>query len=210
MDEPEDTDMTSSTILPALNHDRQDAGDAADAAMDMDQPQPEQTLEIPAPPAEDVAGADAVEVEAMDTTPDPTPDQDVVESPQPDIVSPTSPRPAETSDTQNSETPPATINTQPDGIVEGNGVVTPPPATVPPTSSDPAVVIEERRSSPESPRAGTSAEDRDDDDSSEEDEHGQGWHEIVEDTSSPDEQELKEIEGIEHSALERKFYPSGL
>jgi hypothetical protein len=201
MDEPEDIDMTSSTLLPALNHDRQDAVEAAD--MDMDQPQPGQTLVAPVPNAENAAG-DTVEVEAMDTTPDPTPAQVAVEPSQAEIVSPASPRPTEASETQNGEALPPTTTTQPDGVVEGNGVVTP-PAGIPPPGSDPAVIEEETRSTPEA-GTGTSAEDRDDDDSSEEDENGQGWHEIIEDTSAPDEQELKEIEEApEHSALERKF-----
>lgn len=196
--EPEDVDMTSSTVLQTQNHERQDA------AMDMDHQQPEQTLVTPAAQAE-IATSEIVEVEDMDTTPDSTPNEVAVEQSQAETVSPASPRPVEPHGTQTSEAPLDNINTQTEEIVEGNGEVTTP--ANPPLNADPAVVTEQ--STPGSPvRAGTSGEDRDDDDSSEEDEHGQGWHEIIEDTSAPDEQELKEIEEVpEHSALERECSP---
>lgn len=196
MDEPEDVDMTSSTVLHAQNHERQDA-----AAMDMDHPQTEQTL-VASTSQTDIPTDEIIESEDMDTTPDSTLADDTAnEQSQAEIVSPASPSPpTDTNEGQNGEAPQNTTNTQPEEIVQGNGEIAPP--AFPPLITDPAVIIEERP--PGSPaREDTPGEDRDDDDSSEEDEHGQGWHEIIEDTSTPDEQELKEIEEVpEHSALE--------
>lgn len=200
MDEPEDVDMTSSTVMHAQHNDRQDA------AMDMGHLQTEQTRMAPTSQTEDLTD-DMLESEDMDTTPDSTPtDNTVNEQSQTEIVSPASPSPpTDTNVILNGDPPPNTINTQLGEIVQGNGEIEPP--AIPAPNTDPAVVIEERP--PGSPaREGTPREDRDEDDSSEEDEHGQGWHEIVEDTSTPDEQELKEIEEVpEHSALEREFRP---
>lgn len=200
MDEPEDVDMTSSTVLHAQNRERQDA------AMDMDHPQTEQTLVAPTSQTETHTN-EIIESEDMDTTPDSTPsDHTANEQSQAEMVSPASPSPpADTNEIQNGEALPDTTNTLPGEIVQGNGEIAPP--AIPPLNTDPAVVIEERP--PESPaREGTPGEDRDDDDSSEEEDHGQGWREIIEDTSTPDEQELKEIEEVpEHSALERELYP---
>lgn len=192
--------MTSSTVLHAQNHERQDA------AMDMDHPQTEQTLVAPTSQTETLTD-ETLESEDMDTTPDSTPSDDTAnEQSQAEIVSPASRSPpADTNEIQNGEAPPNTTNTQTGEIVQGNGEIAPP--AVPPLNTDPAVVIEERP--PGSPaREGTPGEDRDDDDSSEEEDHGQRWREIIEDTSTPDEQELKEIEEVpEHSALERELYP---
>ncbi|KAE9970282.1 hypothetical protein BLS_004987 [Venturia inaequalis] len=199
MDEPEDVDMTSSTVMHAQHNERQDA------AMDMGHLQTEQTRMAPTSQTEDLTD-DMLESEDMDTTPDSTPtDNTVNEQSQTEIVSPASPSPpTDTNVILNGDPPPNTINTQLGEIVQGNGEIEPP--AIPAPNTDPAVVIEERP--PGSPaREGTPREDRDEDDSSEEDEHGQGWHEIVEDTSTPDEQELKEIEEVpEHSALEHDYW----
>jgi hypothetical protein len=147
---------------------------------------------------------DAVEVDAMDTTPDSSPMPVPAEPVLPEAVSPASPQAVEEpSQGQNSETNATPVSTQIEPPAVGNGTVTPPPQATQP--NDPAVVIEERQraeSTPGSPGAGTSAEDGDrDDESVAEEENGHAWHEIVEDTSAPDEQELKEIaESPEHSA----------
>ncbi|TLD30123.1 hypothetical protein E2P81_ATG06776 [Venturia nashicola] len=200
MDEPEDVDMTSSTVLHAhvQNHERQDA------AMDLDHLQTEQALVAPTSQTEALTD-EIIESEDMDTTPDSSTVDPVNEQSQAGIVSPASPSPqADTNEILNGDAPPNTTNTPPGEIVQGNGEIAPP--AVPTFDTDPAVVIEERP--PGSPvRAGTPREDRDDDDSSEEDEYGQGWREIIEDTSTPDEQELKEIEEVpEHSALEYDYW----
>lgn len=192
MNEPEDVDMTTSAVLPALNHDRQDA------AMDMDQPQSEQTLVTSTTQVEQTL-SDAQEVEPMDTTPDASPAHVGGESAQVDIISPASPRAVEQlAEPQNDNVAPVVTNTQPEGRADGA------PPAVPSDDSDPAVMVQE--TSQPSPGRGNPAEDRTPDDSSEEDENGQGWHEIIEDTSAPDEQELKEIEETtEHSGIDRKI-----
>lgn len=201
MDEPEDVDMTSSTVLHAQNHERQDA-----AMDDMDHPQTEQTL-VASTSQTATFIDETIESEDMDTTPDSTPNEETTnEQLQAEIVSPASPSPpVDTNDTLNGAAPPNTTNTQLEEIVQGNGEIAPPAVST--LNADPVVVIDERP--PGSPaREGTPGEDRDNDDSSEEDERGQGWHEIIEDTSTPDEQELKEIEELpEHSALDCELCP---
>ncbi|QDS69915.1 hypothetical protein FKW77_001387 [Venturia effusa] len=198
MDEPEDVDMTMSTVLHAQDHERQDA------AMDMDHQQTEQAVVAPTSQTEAVTD-EIIESGDMDTTPDSSPTQGTAnEQSQADIVSPASPSPP----TDTNEIPqgvqPTTTNSQAGEIAQGNGETAPPAA--PHLDTDPAVIIEERP--PASPtREGPPAEDRDDGDSSEEEERSQGWREILEDTSAPDEQELKEIEEVtEHSALEHDYW----
>lgn len=209
MDEPDDVDMTTSLILPAQNHDRQDAPmDDNEVIVFAEQANTGHTNAT-------AHSGEAVTADAMDTTPDGTP----VPTPVEPVLPQGTPQVSPVNGGQDARTPSgnvAAVSESQTAVAETEGAGTPPPGTHI-VGNDPAVLVAERRqsiSSPESPRAespraGTSAvdEDRIEEDSSDDDEGGQSWHAIQEDTSTPDDNEKKEIEALrQHSALERKSH----
>ncbi|KAF2005384.1 hypothetical protein P154DRAFT_457353 [Amniculicola lignicola CBS 123094] len=195
---PADIDMSTSTTLPPTgqNHDRDDA----DAQME--DPEGLTNGHVPAEPAPtnphgSAPDSIAVEVaavddDAMDTTPDdgqglvlPNGSADPLEAVAVASTAPASNGAPEVDG--NSEQPPA--ETPADTAVLP---IEPPPIdpnVQPPPPPPPAEPV------------------RSDSDSSDDDDGGQPWHPIVEDTSVPDEAELKEIEaGVEVSALDHEHW----
>ncbi|KAF2736982.1 DS-domain-containing protein [Polyplosphaeria fusca] len=199
----DDVDMSTSTTLPqpptGQNHDRQEYADAP-----MQDPDGLTNGHVePAANTAEVAPANSVAVEVaavdedvMDTTPDngqglvlpngSTGGQDAA-------AEPTSPAPNGVSGEQPASNgqPPAGDGT--DGVPPSDSV----PPVEPPPPVDPSI-------QPPPPPAEPV---RSDSDSSDDDDGGQPWHPIQEDTSSPDEAELKEIEAsVEVSALDHEHW----
>ncbi|KIW09562.1 uncharacterized protein PV09_00435 [Verruconis gallopava] len=201
MEEPEDTDMTTSITLPAQNHDRQDhtmedGGEAAQAALG------EAGL------GNSNSDRDAVVEDALDDAMDTTPDS----SPQPED------QPSQPGLQQARSTPGPHDNDPPtaSAALAARGD-SPPHLESPHTprhgvAEDDAVAIEPSQppSAPASaslPPPMTGNEEDDDSSSVSSEEDPLQWHEIIEDTSVPDEDELKEIEAMtEHSALDDEYW----
>jgi hypothetical protein len=205
MEEPEDIDMTTSTVLPpAQNHDRQEAV-AVVGIGDLANSHGHAHLQAPQGPQ------DVVVVDAMDTTPDGTPLPDSASaSAEPVSMPPQAP-------------PPATQPTHPPVVETGNAILNailndapPPVATTPgpPPPADMAAQVAAAESLIFIQQSGQDAQEgnqgggeRIEEDTSDEDEQRQAWHPIIEDTSTPDENEMKEIEAMtEHTAEDRKLY----
>ncbi|KAF1839030.1 hypothetical protein BDW02DRAFT_575806 [Decorospora gaudefroyi] len=130
----------------------------------------------------------AVEEDAMDVTPDTETDlllpNSSAETQEATITSPTIPAPGDSAQTNPPIDPPPPGD--PDSLpppADPNAQPPPPPPPVEPVRSDT--------------------------DSSDEDDGLPPWHELPEDMSSPDEDELKEIEATtEHSALDHEYWES--
>lgn len=198
MEEPEDVDMTASITLPAQNHDRQD--DAMEDGGHVTIAHDEHASTGNLGNTQTVNQNESAD--AMDTTPDgsPLPVHDIPEPP-----------PAEAHVEAPQSDSPATLQNDPVELTgDGNGQLVAPADIVPTESTDTAVVVEETQppgadpTSPPPPPPGPEAIHPNDETSSISSEEGaHQWREMVEDTSAPDEQEMKEIEGTtEHSAHE--------
>ncbi|KAF2404255.1 hypothetical protein EJ06DRAFT_553169 [Trichodelitschia bisporula] len=203
MDEPEDMDMSTSTTFPAQNHDRQVQVNTVEA-MDgvAHNPSSDSAAETVAPPADpslnEPLNTDIAAEDIMDTTPD--------GSPAP--VPPLDPEEVQL----NAPLPPAQA-TNPPPVPAAD----PTDETAVPQPSQAEIVVVEAEeaqplSTPASPRAGTpAADDGGEDSDSEEEEEERVWQEIIEDTSVPDEQELKEMAetgATDVSALEHAYWES--
>ncbi|KAF2261157.1 hypothetical protein CC78DRAFT_500533 [Lojkania enalia] len=197
----EDVDMSTSTTLQpptGQNHDRhadaqmQDSGGLTNGHTDAN------TNRSNALPASDVAvEVAAVDEDAMDTTPDnsqglvlPNGSADPNGAPG---VTPSSPAPNGVSqDAPGSNNRPPDVASIEDPPLPENVLPVEPPPPIDPSLQPPPPPVEPVRS---------------DSDSSDDDDGGQPWHPIQEDTSSPDEAELKEIEAsVEVSALDHDYW----
>ncbi|KAF1947056.1 hypothetical protein EJ02DRAFT_450032 [Clathrospora elynae] len=185
-----DVDMSSSTTL-GQSHDRDDA------EMRDGEGEGEGTTTAPAPTRSNREASTqtvaveitAVDEDAMDTTLDDTEllqiGEDIHGTPHAQaasIITPTPPGAA--MDELGDEHPAVPIDDAvPPSLADPNAQPPPPPPQVEPVRSD--------------------------SDSDSEDEGAQPWHPLPEDTSSPDEDELREIEEMtEHSALEHEYWES--
>ncbi|ORY17606.1 hypothetical protein BCR34DRAFT_22357 [Clohesyomyces aquaticus] len=194
-----DVDMSASTTsLPPAgqNHDREDA--VMHDTAGLTNGHVEANTNIPEAPSHPVAvEVAAVDEDAMDTTPDnsqglvlPNGSADPQDARD---TTPTSPAPngIAVDDSDNIEpTPTAAIVNQPPSTEMIAPVDPPPPVDAsqqpPPPPAEPV---------------------RSDSDSSDDDDGAQPWHPIQEDTSAPDEAELKEIEALpEISALDHEYW----
>ncbi|KAH7386839.1 Deoxyhypusine synthase-domain-containing protein [Phaeosphaeria sp. MPI-PUGE-AT-0046c] len=213
-----DVDMSSSvtTLAPAgQQHDREDANMDEDASLTgVDARQSSHDQSSRDSPNNDNSSSSsndntnnnnvAVEVaavneDAMDTTPD-TDAQAVLENAATDLP-PTTVSPPQ---------PPANVTSVDENIGDQTAPIPPsndvaqtenPPPTQPPPPVDPSL-------QPPPPPPPIEAV-RSDSDSSDDDDGVQPWHPIQEDTSSPDEDELKIIEAsTEHSALDHGYWES--
>jgi hypothetical protein len=201
MDEPEDVDMTTSTTLPAQNHDRQD-DDAMEDDRDDTAPQPIEDVDHASLGIIEAGGEDEISGDAMDTTPDPSPRPEPHTESQP--LQPNSPPPHTTLDT--TPAPPAMDGTSGDTSSQAF----PPPAVAPGNVDNDQIEIEEPQTSSD-PASETMPpppqHDQNDDSPSEDsDDDVLQWQPVMEDASVPDAEELKEIEATkEHSATDGEF-----
>jgi hypothetical protein len=199
MEEPEDVDMTTSTTLPTLNHDRQD--DAMEDGGEAGSRVFEETDRVNSGNNQ-VSGEQELSADAMDTTPDPSPQPEPAESQQPQLHS-------DSQHASQENAPAASVAAADTG--EGSSSQAPPtPATVLATANNTAVDADESRRALDPASAiipqPQSSNLHDDSSSVSSDEDALQWHEIIEDTSVPDEQELKEIEECtERSAVDGKL-----
>ena len=192
--EAEDVDMSTSTTLPPLgqNHDREAQMDDVEGnANSRNRQQPPQV-------AGQAANGAAVTEDVMDTTPDGTaPVLNDGINHTPSVAAGT--QQTESSNPAEAAIIPADSN---GGITEAGGDLPIPPPTAPNTALLPV---------PGSPQAipppGDAGNESDSSSDSEDDEPRRRWHEIREDTSAPDENELKEIERrSEVSALDHTHW----
>jgi hypothetical protein len=204
--------MSASTALPPLdgqNHDRdvhmmEDGHTLPNGNVGDTLPEPLPTNGVSEAVADD---------DAMDTTPDSTQEAPLPNGPTDSqaTIEPSTAPPTQNGVSQDApdrqSTSPAASETlvQPDsngGVVAAAVDAPPPPeATVPPVDPPPPIdnqTGEQPPPPPPEPVADVS-------DSSDDDDAAQDWHPIIEDTSAPDENELKEIEeATEVSAITRK------
>ncbi|KAF1850951.1 uncharacterized protein K460DRAFT_400985 [Cucurbitaria berberidis CBS 394.84] len=208
---PADVDMSSSVTTfppPSQRHDREDA--EMQDGLGLTNGHAEET---PTPPSnhEPTATSVAVEVaavdnddDAMDTAPDVDSELLLANSSltpnDASIITPTSPTsPAANGDTQ---VEPGSVEPAPPAAHVDDSTQT---ENVPPI--DPPPPTDPNLQPPPPPPPAEPA--RSDSDSSDDDDGVQPWHPIQEDTSSPDEAELKEIdESTEHSALDHEYWES--
>ncbi|KAF2095200.1 DS-domain-containing protein [Rhizodiscina lignyota] len=194
---PEDVDMSMSLTLPpqGQNHDRDDG---RMEVMDADTNEVNIT-EVVEDSSGNTAGShspsDSDSDDAMDTTPDGViqpaeatgPPADVIPPPPPDVL-----RELSTATTGNAATTNASSSPQ------TNGGIPPPP-------------LRDHSRSPTSSRAPSPPPEHNDSnqnrESSDDDDSAPSWHPIHEDTSIPDEREMKEIEEqTEHSAHDHEHW----
>ena len=199
MEEPEDVDMTMSTTLPAQNHDRQDDAMEEDVeAAPLVVSQGDRTSSG----SDEPSRRGEANEDAMDTTPDPTPQPETLSHPQSSQADPqatqspiaTMPPPAATDaasgdSSSQVSTPPANAQGNAEGDRAGSEV-----------SQQPSNPGSEPMPPPQhSQHDDSSSEDSDDDILQ--------WHEVIQDMSVPDEDELKEIESsTERSATDGKSF----
>ncbi|KAF2423319.1 hypothetical protein EJ08DRAFT_640301 [Tothia fuscella] len=202
MDEPEDTDMTTSIVLPAQNHDRQDAAlDNEDGSQaNSDNTNHSDGSES----SHEVNTADP-----MDTTPDGTPLPDMTESGPPPPVPPPGEQPISQPTTQPAVLEPAIIPGDLPPTIAGPTILhadTVAAAAAAQIEADEAIILIQQISQGAF-QEGTQLGEQIEEDSPDEDDGRDSWQEIQEDTSVPDEQEMKEIEATnEHSALDHEYW----
>jgi hypothetical protein len=223
LQQPADVNMsTSSSTLPPTGqrHDRDDADMQDGDSLTNEQTQFGQaSADVPVPAFNTVhIEVAATDEDAMDTTPDT--DQH--------IVLPTASTGQDS--TSVAQSPPPTANGVGGGELAASVQIEPiatddrvsyalallrtvtklheiqtstsPPPIIPPPLSDPSL-------QPPPPPPPPAEPTHSDSDSSDDEDDAQPWHPIQEDTSSPDETELKEIEGsTEHSALDHEYWES--
>lgn len=200
MEEPEDVDMTTSTTLPAQNHDRQDDAmeDGGEAA-----PQVVGEGDHTSSGNNQASREEELSGDAMDTTPDPSPQPEPLSEPQP-------PQPHSQSAHTSQENAPSAPAATADASGYSSSQVSPPDAAA--LSNADGTQIEVEESQPPSDPASTTmpppqhSNQHDDSSSESSDDDIIQWHEVIEDTSVPEEDELKEIEAsTERSATDGKF-----
>jgi hypothetical protein len=203
MEEPEDVDMSTSTTLLAQNHDRQD-----DAMEDGDEEVTPQSVEEGdriSSGNHHAAGEHEILGDAMDTTPDSSPQPEpLTELQPPQPPQPNSPHPHTILDT--TPIPAATDGASGDSSSQA----TSPPANIPNNADGDQIEVEESQPSSE-PASDTMpppqhGDPHDDSPSESSDDDILQWQAVIEDTSVPDADELKEIEASkEHSATDGKL-----
>ncbi|KAF2999270.1 hypothetical protein E8E13_003636 [Curvularia kusanoi] len=199
--------MSSSTpTLPPAGqrHDREDADMQDGEGLSNGQPQLGQiSAALPASSLNTIAvEVTAADEDAMDTTPD-TDQQLVLPNGSTSRDSTSVPQPpSPPSNGADEEVSAVSVQTAPIAADNVSPTGTPPAHMVPPPLSDPDLQPPPPPPPPVEPA-------RSDSESSDDEDDMQPWHPIQEDTSSPDEQELKEIEAsAEHSALDHEYWES--
>ncbi|KAF2854460.1 hypothetical protein T440DRAFT_276189 [Plenodomus tracheiphilus IPT5] len=198
-----DADMSSSITTSGQRHDREDA-EMEDASLTNGQPQasPSTPSNREHPPTAIAVEVAAVDDNAMDTTPDadvelvlpnaPAGPQDAA------LTTPSSPAPNADSEVEASSEAP-----NPLAAIADDAIL--PVAIAPPV--DPDVPVDPTAQPPPPPPPIEPVPS--DSESSDDDDGLPSWHPIQEDTSSPDEDELKELEeSTEHSALDHEYWES--